>query len=89
MSGRSQHVTIPQPYRFRTSVVSIRRDPRSGDIVLSEGPGSWSEAFAALDAANVPEDFLSDVERGRRPPARRPALEDLFAQKSVPRRKRK
>lgn len=89
MSGRSQHVTIPQPYRFRSSVVSIRRDPSSGDIILSEGPGPWHETFAALDAANIPDDFLSDLERDRRPPARRSALEDLFAQRIAPRRKRK
>lgn len=89
MSGRSQHVTIPQPYRFRSSVVSIRRDPRSGDIILSEGPGPWSETFAALDAANMPDDFLSHLERDRRPPARRAALDELFAEKAAPRRRRK
>jgi len=89
MSGRSQHVTIPQPFRFRSSAVSIRRDPHSGDVILSEGPGPWSETFAALDAANVPDDFLSLRERDRRPPARRSALDDLFAVKSVSRRKRK
>jgi len=88
MSGRSQHVTIPHQYRFRSPEVSVRRDPMSGDIILSEGPGPWSEVFAALDAARVPRDFLSDRELGRRPPARRPALEDLIAEEPVPRRKR-
>jgi antitoxin VapB len=78
MSGRSQHVTIPAEYRFRSSEVSIRRDARTGDIVLSEGPGTWAEVFAALDAANVPDDFLSESERDRRPPESRPALDDLF-----------
>jgi antitoxin VapB len=89
MSGRSQHVTIPQQYRFRSSVVSIRRDPRSGDVILSEGPGAWSDVFTALDTANVPEDFLSNAERSRRPPTRRRALEELFSQERAPRRKRK
>lgn len=78
MSGRSQHVTIPYEYRFRSAEVSIRRDPRSGDIILSEGPGTWGEIFAALDAAHVPDDFLSDKERDRRPPTRRAALDELF-----------
>ena len=78
MSGRSQHVTIPAQYRFHSAEVSIRRDPQTGDVILSEGPGSWQDVFAALDAAHVPEDFLSDVERDRRPPAPRPALEELF-----------
>ena len=89
MSGRSQHVTIPHQYRFRSSEVAIRRDPRSGDIILSEGPGPWSEVFAELDAVNVPDDFLSKTERDRRRPVRRPALEELFSEEPVPRRKRK
>lgn len=87
MSGRSQHVTIPRQYRFRGSEVSIRRDPRTGDVILSEGPGSWNDVFAALDAAGVPGDFLSEKERNRRPPARRKALDELFG--AAPRRKKK
>lgn len=78
MSGRSQHVTIPAEYRFRSSEVSIRRDPQTGDIILSEGPGSWSDIFAALDAAGVPEDFLSEGERDRRPASPRAAVDDLL-----------
>jgi antitoxin VapB len=89
MSGRSQHVTIPHEYRFRSSEVSIRRNPRNGDIILTEGPGPWSRVFEALDAVNVPDAFLSEGERDRRPPARRPALEELFAAEPVSRKKRK
>lgn len=89
MSGRSQHVTIPHEYRFRSSEVSIRRNPHNGEIILSEGPGPWSRVFEALDAVNVPDDFLSAAERNRKPPARRPALEELFAAEPVSRKKRK
>jgi antitoxin VapB len=78
MSGRSQHVTIPAEYRFRSKEVSIRRDAISGDIVLSEGPGAWADVFAALDSAGVPDDFLSAADRDSRPPASRPALEELL-----------
>jgi antitoxin VapB len=78
MSGRSQHVTIPAEFRFHSSEVSIRRDPRTGDIILSEGPGTWADVFAALDAAQVPADFLSKSERNQHPPVSRPALEELF-----------
>jgi antitoxin VapB len=88
MSGRSQHVTIPRPFRFRSREVSIRRDPNSGDIILSEGPGTWSNVFAALDEAQVPAGFLSDAERDRRPPTPRPALDALFARKASSRGKR-
>ena len=55
----------------------------------SRDPGPWNEVFVALDAANVPDDFFSEAERDRRPPARRSALEELFAEERVPRRKRK
>jgi antitoxin VapB len=78
MSGRSQHVTIPREYRFRTNEVSIRRDPKTGDVILTEGPGSWDEVLAVLDADPIPEDFLSGSERDHRPPQVRPALEALF-----------
>ncbi len=77
MSGRSQHVTIPREFRFRSSVVSIRRDPQSGDVILTEIP-SLDEVFAALDAARLPEDFMSDADRDRRPPENRPALDHLL-----------
>jgi antitoxin VapB len=78
MSGRSQHVTIPVEYRFRSSEVSIRRDPNTGELILSEGPGTWADVFVALDEARIPEDFLSEAERDRRPPVSRPALDELF-----------
>lgn len=87
MSGRSQHVTIPYEYRFRSSEVSIRRDPKTGDVILSEGPGSWNEVFSALDAAGVPDDFLSAQERNQKPPLRRKALDELFGR--APRRKKR
>ena len=78
MSGRSQHVTIPVGFRFRSSEVSIRRDPETGDIILSEIP-PLAEVFAALDAAQFPDDFLSEADRDRRPAQQRSALDDLFA----------
>ena len=76
MSGRSQHVTIPVEFRFRSSEVSIRHDT-NGNIILSEVP-SLTEVFAALDAANFPDDFMSDADRDRRPAEDRPALDQLF-----------
>jgi antitoxin VapB len=77
MSGRSQHVTIPREFRFRSPVVSIRRDPETGDVILSEVP-DLDEVFAALDAAGIPEDFLREADRDRRPPEDRPELSGLF-----------
>jgi antitoxin VapB len=60
-SGRSQAVRIPAEFRFKTDEVYIRRDPQSGDLILSESPSkTWKEIFAALDAAGFPDDFLAD-----------------------------
>lgn len=64
MSGRSQHVTIPAEYRFTSDEVYVRRDPQSGDLVLSQVPGSWNEIYAALDRAGFPDDFLADRAQG-------------------------
>jgi antitoxin VapB len=64
MSGRSQAVRIPLEYRFATDEVYIRRDPATGDVILSQAPGNWAEIFAALDSADVPEDFLVDRDQG-------------------------
>lgn len=64
MSGRSQHVTIPAEFRFNTDEVYVRRDPDSGDLILSPAPKSWKEVFAALDAAGFPDDFIEDRAQG-------------------------
>lgn len=64
MNGRSQAVRIPAEYRFTSEEVYIRRDPQSGDLILSEAPGSWDDIFAALDRAGFPEDFMSDRVQG-------------------------
>jgi antitoxin VapB len=77
MSGRSQHVTIPVNFRFRSSEVTIRRDPESGDVILSEIV-PLQEVFAALDAEPFPEGFLSEEDRDRRPAQSRPALDELL-----------
>jgi antitoxin VapB len=64
MSGRSQAVRIPAAYRFASKEVYIRRDPKSGDVILSQAPGTWDEVFGALDKAGFPEDFLADRSQG-------------------------
>jgi antitoxin VapB len=69
-SGRSQAVRIPAEFRFTTDEVYVRRDPQTGDLILSESPvKTWAEIFKALDEAGVPDDFLTD--RDTRPPHKR------------------
>lgn len=50
MTGRSQAVRLPAEFRFDTDEVYIRRNPDTGDVVLSRRPGDWQEFFAPADA---------------------------------------
>lgn len=54
---------LPAAYRFDTPEVFIRKDPVTGDVILSRRPNDWSGFLAAAENAQVPEDFLSAVER--------------------------
>ncbi|MGA2249145.1 antitoxin [Terracidiphilus sp.] len=66
-SGRSQAVRIPAEFRFKGNEVFIRRDPRNGDVILSQSPGGLKEILAALDELGVPDDFLSPANRAQLP----------------------
>jgi antitoxin VapB len=59
-NGRSQAVRLPSEYRFEGSEVYVRRDPETGDVILSRRPESWDDLFALLKTAEIPEDFLAD-----------------------------
>ena len=63
MSGRSQAVRIPAQFRFPGNEVYIRRDPKNGDVILSQSPGSLREILDALHRLDIPDDFLSPAER--------------------------
>ncbi|HBF09954.1 MAG TPA: AbrB family transcriptional regulator [Gammaproteobacteria bacterium] len=60
MNGRSQALRLPVDYRFDCEEVFIRRDPETGDIILSRKPGSWQDFFEMMDNEQVPVDFMSD-----------------------------
>ena len=68
-NGRSQAVRLPVEYRFEGSEVYIRRDPESGDVILSRRPESWDDFFELADRIGVPADFMS--ERDDAPPQKR------------------
>jgi antitoxin VapB len=72
MTGRSQAVRIPAEYRFQAEEVFVRRDPQTGDLILSEKPDTWDDIFKALDEAGLPEDFMAD--RRQTPPPVREGL---------------
>lgn len=65
-SGGSQAVSLPAEYRFSADRVYVRRDARTGDVILSTEPrASWSD-FMALRAelGPFPDDFLADRQQG-------------------------
>ena len=62
-NGRSQAVRLPAAYRFDGDEVYVRRDPATGDVILSTKPRSFDRFFAALAEAEIPDDFLSPGER--------------------------
>jgi len=74
MNGRSQAVRLPADFRFETNEVFVRRDERTGDVILSSQPSSTWQAFMALrDALGpLPEGFLSPSERAQPTEARDP-----------------
>lgn len=71
-NGRSQAVRLPAEYRFEGAEVYVRRDPKTGDVILSRRPESWKDFFELMKTVEVPEDFLAD--RKDMPPQKR----DLF-----------
>jgi antitoxin VapB len=60
VTGRSQAVRLPREYRFEGEEVFIRRDPATGDVVLSRKPDSWQGFLALAARTEVPGDFMSE-----------------------------
>jgi antitoxin VapB len=71
-NGRSQAVRLPAAYRFDAKEVFVRRDPETGDVILSRKPPTWDEFFVALKSADAPADFLDGKERDQGPQDRDP-----------------
>lgn len=65
MNGRSQAIRLPAVFRFEEKEVFIRRDPATGDLILSRRPENWDGFFLALENAEVPKDFLSPKDRNQ------------------------
>ncbi len=68
-NGRSQAVRLPSEFRFEGSEVYVRRDPATGDVILSRRPESWEDFFDMMKSVEVPQNFLSD--RKDSPPQKR------------------
>ena len=72
MNGRSQAVRLPVNYRFDCDEVYIRKDPETGDVIISKKPGSWDDFFKMMQEIEIAEDFMA--ERDNETPQER----DLF-----------
>lgn len=65
-TGGSQAVRLPAEFRFASDFVYVRRDERTGDVILSSRPRvSWAE-FMALrnELGPLPADFLAERHQG-------------------------
>ena len=81
-NGNSQAVRLPKAFRLETRTVFIRKDPITGDIVLSArpAPGGWDDFFALRAKTRMPADFLV-----RRPLNENNAARDPFTGTRRPR----
>ena len=62
ITGRSQAVRLPREFRFQGAEVFIRRDPQTGEVVLSPKPASWQEFIELANRTKMPSDFMTDRE---------------------------
>lgn len=58
MNGRSQAVRLPASFRFDGDEVKIRKNPITGEVILSAKPATWEGFLEAANRANIPEDFM-------------------------------
>ena len=59
-TGGSQAVRLPADFRFEGDEVEIRRDPITGDVVLSKPLASWDEYFDWVRRLDLPADLLRE-----------------------------
>jgi antitoxin VapB len=62
INGRSQAVRLPAAFRFNCNEVFIRKDSKTGEVILSRKPGTWDDFFDLLKTADIPKDFMVERE---------------------------
>jgi antitoxin VapB len=74
-NGASQAVRLPAEFRFKGTEVFISRDAVTGNVILSERPGSdaWAEFFASRPVGKEVDEYLSE-----RPMNQIPVERDIF-----------
>lgn len=63
MNGRSQALRLPLAFCFEGDEVYIRRDQKSGDVVIYQKPSGWQGFLDAVANVEVSDCFLSASER--------------------------
>jgi len=68
---------LPAEFRFDRDEVYATRDELTGDVVLSDRPGTtvWRDFFQMMRSIDVPDDFMAD-----RPMNLPPQERNLFAE---------
>lgn len=64
-TGRSQAVRLPVEFRFEGKEVFVRRDPQTGNVILSRKPDSWDGLFELYGKDQVPKDFMDTADRNQ------------------------
>lgn len=61
-NGASQAVRLPAEFRFPGKEVRIRRDKKTGDVILSPvaATGDWDAFFELMRTIDVPKDFMQE-----------------------------
>lgn len=59
-NGRSQAVRLPADFRFPGTEVYVRRDPATGDVILSRRPDSWHDFIDLIRKLDIPDTFMTD-----------------------------
>ncbi|WP_329956548.1 hypothetical protein [Collimonas humicola] len=72
-TDRGQIILLPDEFQFEDSEVYIRRDPNTGDVVLSRKIGSWDGFLKEAAQTEVPSDFMFNREQSE-------VARDLFAE---------
>jgi antitoxin VapB len=59
----------------QSAKVFIRRDEKTGDVILSRKPSSWDDFFALTKTMQIPNDFM--LNRDDSPPQERDFFNDF------------
>lgn len=62
-----QAVELPAEFRCESREVFVRRDPRTGDVILSRKPDSWDGLLQLHQSADVPDDFIGPSDHNQPP----------------------